>query len=133
MLQGTELMFIDMGEVCYGNPLLDLGHTYSSLVGLVGDYQAIVGFSEQTSHRFFDLFIHEYYAGETEEDIRKHLEMIKVISFMRNLTWLSLSDSFPDEVVDACRKVYKERIADNINYVREVCDRISDTHKTSAL
>lgn len=133
MLQGTELMFIDMGEVCYGNPLLDLGHTYSSLVGLVGDYQAIVGFPEQTSHRFFDLFIHEYYAGETEEDIRKHLEMIKVISFMRNLTWLSLSDSFPDEVVNACRKVYKERIADNINYVREVCERISDTHKTSAL
>ena len=133
MLQGSELLFIDMGEVSYGNPLLDLGHTYSSLVGLVGDYQTIVGFPEETSHRFFDLFIREYYAGESEATIRENIEMIKIVSFMRNLTWLALSDSFPEEVINSCRKVYKERIADNIDYVNEVCEKIKNTEKTDTL
>lgn len=128
MVQGSELMFIDMGEVSYGNPLIDLGHTYATMVGLIGDYNNVVGFGEELGHRFFDLFIHEYYSGETEETIQRNIEMIKVISYVRNLSWLSLSDCFPEEVVNQCRMAYKERIADNLAYINNVCDKIKKTN-----
>lgn len=128
MAQGNELMLIDMGEVSYGNPLIDLGHTYATMMGLIGDYNNVVGFDEELGHRFFDLFIHEYYCGETEETIRQNIEMIKVISYVRNMSWLSLSDCFPEDVVNECRAAYKERIADKLAYIINVCDKIRKTN-----
>lgn len=50
---GRKLILIDMGEVCHGNPIEDLSHTYSSMMGLVGDYQEILGMGEELAHRFF--------------------------------------------------------------------------------
>ena len=43
MIQNEELMLIDMGEVGYGHPILDLAHAYSAMVSLVGDYDKIIG------------------------------------------------------------------------------------------
>lgn len=111
MMQEGELMLIDMGEVGYGNPLLDLAHTYSAMMGLIGDYDTIIGFPEQQSHRFFLTFIHEYYKGESEEEVQRHIEQIRYLSLARNFSWLSLSDSFPEELIQKCHKAYNERVA----------------------
>jgi len=110
MLQGDELMFIDMGEVGYGNPLIDLAHTYSSMKAIVGDYEQIIGLTEEQCHRFYDVFIAEYFAGESAEEIASHVEEIRLASRVRNFSWLSLSDSFPEEVIEMCREEFKKRI-----------------------
>ncbi|MBP5667133.1 MAG: phosphotransferase, partial [Salinivirgaceae bacterium] len=50
MLQNGELMLIDMGEVGYGHPIIDLGHSYSAMVSLVGDYEQIIGLPQQLAN-----------------------------------------------------------------------------------
>ena len=54
MMQGDELMLIDMGEVSYGHPLLDLGHAYSAMVSFIGDYEKIRGIPREVGLRLWN-------------------------------------------------------------------------------
>ena len=47
-------MLIDMGEVGYGHPLLDLGHAYSAMVNFVGDYEKVIGMPREMGQRLWD-------------------------------------------------------------------------------
>ena len=45
---------------------------------------------------------------------------------VRNFSWLSLSDSFPDEVVRQCQEVFHERVTKRKDYIKAVCATMSD-------
>ena len=126
MLQDGELMMIDMGEVGYGHPLLDLAHSYSSLVSLVGDYDAIIGFPRKYGEPFWNTMMSVYFEGESAEAIAHRNEQIRVASLVRNFSWLSLSDSFPSEVIKECQEVFKERVKSHKEYIYKMCETFSD-------
>ena len=46
---------------------------------------------------------------------------IEVVSCVRNFSWLSLSDSFPEEVIRECKALFDERVTKRYDYIREVC------------
>lgn len=121
-LEGEEeLMLIDMGEVGYGHPMLDLGHAYSAMVSLVGDYEGIIGVPRELGIELWNRTIDYYFDGEPADVIALRKQQIEVVSRVRNFSWLSLSDSFPEAVVNECRQLFSKRIGDRMEYISEIC------------
>lgn len=121
MVQGDEMMLIDMGEVGYGHPMLDLGHAYSSMVSFVGDYEHTIGMSRELGLRMWNLAIDYYFEGLPAEVAAQRKKQIEVVSCVRNFSWLSLSDSFPEAVVKECQALFNERVASRYDYIMDVC------------
>ncbi len=126
MVQGDELMLIDMGEVGYGHPMLDLGHAYSAMASLVGDYQAIIGLSEEYAHKVYFRMIDYYFEGEDREMIQHRLQQLEVVGRIRNFTWLTLSDSFPEALIRECQELFKEKILKHKDDLLSVCKTFGD-------
>ena len=121
MVQDGELMLIDMGEVGYGHPLLDLGHAYSSMVKLIGDYEKIIGMPREMGLRFWNRAIDFYFEGLPADTIEERKAQIEVVSCVRNFSWLSLSDSFPESVIEECKALFDERVTKRYEYIMDVC------------
>ena len=126
MLQGEEMMLIDMGEVGYGHPLLDLAHAYSSLVLFVGDYEKTVGISRQLGNELWNRGINYYLEGLPEEVVAQRKEQIKAVACIRNFSWLALSDSFPEDVINECRALFDQRVTSQRDHLLEVCKTLKD-------
>ena len=126
MMQGDELMLIDMGEVGFGHPVIDLGNSYSSMVSLLGDYETIIGLPQGLSSEFWMRMIGYYFEGEPADLVAHRLEQIKAVSAIRNFSWLALSDSFPDDVVRMCQDAFAERVLNKKDHLLEVCATLSD-------
>lgn len=121
MVQGDELMLIDMGEVGYGHPLLDLGNAYSAMVSFVGEYEKVIGMPRELGKRLWDLTIDYYFEGLPADVVAERKAQIEVMGCVRNFSWLSLSDSFPEEVVNECKALFDERVTKRYDYIMEVC------------
>ena len=121
MVQNGELMLIDMGEVGYGQPLLDLGHAYSAMVTLVGDYDKIIGMPRELGRELWSRAIDYYLEGMPAEVVKQRKAQIEVVSCVRSFSWLALSDSFPEAVINECKAVFDERIARRKDYILDVC------------
>ncbi len=121
MVQDNELMLIDMGEVGYGHPMLDMGHAYSAMVSLVGDYEKIIGMPKELGQRLWALAIDYYLEGLPADVAVQRKAQIEVVSCVRNFSWLSLSDSFPEAVVNECKMLFDERITKRFDYIMDVC------------
>lgn len=126
MVQGNDLMLIDMGEVGYGHPIIDLGHSYSAMVTLVGDYEQIIGIPKEYAVDIWNRMIRHYFEGATPEELAHRIEQISVVGCVRNFSWLSLSDSFPDAVVRECQQVFHERITKRKDFIKAVCASMND-------
>ena len=121
MVQDDELMLIDMGEVSYGHPLLDLGHIYSAMVSLVGDYGNIIGMPREMGQRLWNKAIDYYFDGLPADIVAERKAQIEVVSCIRNFSWLSLSDSFPEPLIQECKSLFNERVAKRYDYIMDVC------------
>ena len=126
MMQDNELMLIDMGEMGYGHPVLDLGHAYSSMVLLIGNYDAIVGIPRELGKKFWDLAINYYFEGLPADVIEQRKAQIDVVGRIRNFSWLALSDSFPESVIKQCQELFDQRITARRDYILDVCKTFKD-------
>lgn len=126
MVQDGELMLIDMGEVGYGHPMLDLGHAYSAMVTLLGDYETIIGMPYEYGKQLWQKFMHYYFEGESEEMIAHREEQINAVSCIRNFSWLSLSDSFPESIIWECQQAFGERVTKRKDHLLRICSTFSD-------
>ena len=126
MIQNDELMLIDMGEVGYGHPVLDLAHAYSSMVTLVGDYEKIIGIPRELGVELWKRAIDYYFEGLPADVVALRKEQIKALSCIRNFSWLALSDSFPEVVINECRALFDKRVTNNCGQLLEVCQTLKD-------
>lgn len=121
MMQDEEPMLIDMGEVGYGHPMLDLGHAYSAMVGFIGDYENTIGIPRQTGLQLWNKAMEYYFAGLPTDIVAERKAQIEVVSYIRNFSWLSLSDSFPESVIQDCKMMFDERVTKQYDYIMDVC------------
>ena len=126
MIQNEELMLIDMGEVGYGHPILDLAHAYSAMVSLVGDYDKIIGIPRELGVELWKRAIDYYFEGLPADVVALRKEQIKALSCIRNFSWLALSDSFPEVVINECRALFDKRVTNNCGQLLEVCQTLKD-------
>ena len=123
---GDELMLIDMGEIGYGHPILDLGHAYSSMVSLLGDYEEVIGIPRDYGIRFWKRMLPYYFEGESPEMIAHRESQMEVVGTVRNFSWLSLSDSFPETLIRECQQAFNERVTKRKDYLLDICDTFDD-------
>lgn len=126
MLQGDEPMLIDMGEVGFGHPLIDLGHAHSAMATFIGDYEPVIGIPRETGGELWRRTMRCYFDGLGEADFRHRMEQIATASLVRNFSWLSLSDSFPEAVVRQCREAFDERVGRHRERIRDICASFAD-------
>ena len=126
MIQNEELMLIDMGEVGYGHPILDLAHAYSAMVSLVGDYDKIIGIPRELGVELWNRAIDYYFEGLPADVVALRKEQIKALSCVRNFSWLALSDSFPETVINECRTLFDERVTRHRDYLLDICQTLKD-------
>ena len=126
MIQDEELMLIDMGEVGYGHPILDLAHAYSAMVSLVGDYDKIIGIPRELGVELWNRAIDYYFEGLPADVVALRKEQIKALSCIRNFSWLALSDSFPETVINECRTLFDERVTRHRDYLLDICQTLKD-------
>ena len=126
MIQNEELMLIDMGEVGYGHPILDLAHAYSAMVSLVGDYDKIIGIPRELGTELWNRAIDYYFEGLPADVVALRKEQIKALSCIRNFSWLALSDSFPEALVNECRTLFDERVTRHRDYLLDICQTLKD-------
>lgn len=126
MMQGDELMLIDMGEMGYGHPVLDLGHAYSAMVLLIGDYDKTIGIPRELGNKVWDLAINYYFEGLPADVIEQRKAQIDVVARIRNFSWLALSDSFPESVIKQCQELFDQRITARRDYILDVCKTFKD-------
>ena len=126
MMQDNELMLIDMGEMGYGHPVLDLGHAYSSMVLLIGDYDKTIGIPRELGNKVWDLAINYYFEGLPADVVELRKAQIDVVARIRNFSWLALSDSFPESVIKQCQELFDQRITARRDYILDVCKTFKD-------
>lgn len=126
MVQGDELMLIDMGEVGYGHPVLDLAHAYSSLILFVGDYEAVIGMPRELGEQLFDLTIDYYFEGQSADIIALRKQQIAAVANVRNYSWLALSDSFPETVIQQCQQLFNERVIPHRDHILNVISTLKE-------
>ena len=126
MVQRGEMMLIDMGEVGYGHPMLDLGHAYSSMIALVGDYEKIIGMPRHLGHELWNRAIDYYFEGLPADVVELRKRQIEVVACIRNFSWLALSDSFPEDVINECKELFGHRVTSRRDYILDVCRTFKD-------
>ena len=126
MLQGEELMLIDMGEMGYGHPVLDLAHAYSALVLFVGDYDKTIGIPRELGNELWNRAINYYFEGLPDDVVALRKEQIKTVACIRNFSWLALSDSFPESVINECKVQFDQRVTSHREHILEVCRTLKD-------
>ena len=126
MIQNGELMLIDMGEMGYGHPILDLAHVYSALVLFVGDYEKTIGIPRETGNELYNRFVDYYFEGLPAEVVALRKEQIKAVACIRNFSWLALSDSFPEAVIKECQALFDQRVTNRKEHILTVCQTLKD-------
>lgn len=126
MMQGDEPMLIDMGEIGYGHPMLDLGHAYSAMMALVGDYEAITGLTEPMAHALWQRMLDYYFADLTPAQRQHREQQMAVVAKVRNFSWLALSDSFPEAVIHTCQEEFNVRVHQQKEHILQVCETFND-------
>ncbi|GEM_PF-3150320 len=96
---GSPIM-MDMHEVGYGNPVIDLAHFYSTL-------------TEEQRGDFFDEVLDVYYDMEADETIARNRQNIVTLSMIRDFTRLVLNGEPTEEQAARARKDFEDRIAGN--------------------
>ena len=126
MVQGDQLMLIDMGEVGYGHPLIDLGNSYSAMVQLLGSYDDIIGMPRDLGGQLWHRMIRYYYQDLSQAEFDHRMEQIKTAALVRNFSWLALSDTFPEEVIRECQRAFDERVMRHKDRILDICKTFND-------
>lgn len=125
VVHNSELSLADKAEMGYGHPLLDLGHAYSAMVTLVGDYDTIIGMPREYGKQLWQHFMRYYF--EEDADVLAHREeQMEAVACVRDFTRLTLSDSIPESVIWEFQHAFAERVTQRKEYLLRVCSTFND-------
>lgn len=126
MMQGCEPMLIDMGEVGYGHPVLDLAHAYSAMILFVGDYETVLGIPRELGKALWERAIDYYFEGLPTDVVALRKEQIAAVASIRSYSWLALSDTFPEEVIRQCQNRFEACVSARREHLLNVCSTLKD-------
>lgn len=112
MTDGNRFFLIDVGEVGFGNPLIDLANTHSLMTSGLVDFQRFVGFPQEYATPFWDTLLRAYLGASSPRALDELKERLSVLSLIRCFTWLATSDGLPEEVIVRFRGHFQHLVKD---------------------
>lgn len=98
MVQDGQLMLIDVGDIGYGNPIIDIANVHALMTSGLLDFERFVGFPEKYARPFWDTVLNEYFV---DVDFSKEkMNQLTTFSLIHCFTWLAVSEGLPQEVID---------------------------------
>ncbi len=87
MLQGDEVLLIDMDTLCVGNRIFELASMYNAYLGFYElDHKAIEdfqGFDYDTGKSFWNKTLEAYLGTDSEPELREVEDKVRVVSYTR--------------------------------------------------
>ena len=89
MMQGDEVLLIDMDTLCVGDPVFEFGSVFNAYLGFaeidVKQSESFLGISHDTAVAIWKKTLEKYF-GTSDEKLLKQVEnKAKVVGYMRNL------------------------------------------------
>ena len=101
-----QLMLIDMADISYGHPIVDLGCTYMLLVFsarlLPSLGRSVTGLSKKHAEAFWDIVFRQYLQTDDTERLRHYERLCKYMRNMRLATLITRTSVFPAIAYRAC-------------------------------
>ena len=89
MVQNGEPLLIDMDTLCMGHPVFELGSMFNAFLGFSEldheDIMRFMGYSRETSGKFWNMTLKMYLGTEDEEVCRSVAEKAMIIGYTRML------------------------------------------------
>lgn len=95
MLQGDELVLIDLDDVCVGNPVYDLLNSYSSHILAAETAPEVIGYSLGTSVdvalTMYDYSLKAYFGTDDHVVVEQHVQAMRLLTLFNLLLFLAKS------------------------------------------
>ena len=102
MIQGDELLIIDMAEISYGHPIFDLAATYfAHKLNPLRDPESVpryLGIEASMAIRLWDIIVKEYFNTEDPELIEKYNQTIEGFCLFKTALFPAIFVNAKDEV-----------------------------------
>ena len=76
--------------------------------------------------QLFDLTIDYYFEGQPADIIALRKQQIAAVASIRNYSWLALSDSFPEAVIQQCQQLFNERVIPRRDHILNVISTLKE-------
>ena len=112
MIQGEEMLWIDMEGMSVGHPIYDLISISAVLNGMRTDEvtMSICGMDIQTVLRFKECFIRKYFKTDDPEAVQKYSSMIDVLRLIRAVFAIGFTSKntaeFRPAIIEKAREVF---------------------------
>lgn len=109
MCTKDEMLIIDMDTLCVGDSIIDVSIVYTALVGFktVDKDNAFIPLSLEESSELWNIFIHKYYEGKTEEEIKNLEDWCKKFCYLRLFRRGIRKESNPEFAQNAKKELLK--------------------------
>ncbi len=114
MVQGDELLIIDMAEISYGNPIFDLASSY--FVHMVTPRQypdrvmRYLNVTPEVAMKLWNVIMEHYFATKNQETISEYNKIIEGFSLLKAALipaiWLNMPDEHKKNAVEAAQKYF---------------------------
>lgn len=110
MVQNGEPLLIDMGDICCGHPIYDVAVAYFVILLVPAERsESVCGVPRAYARRFWDKFMREYFGTDDAAVLAEKEKTIESAAFLRMIVAYGVSDSFPEDMVNARVQDLRER------------------------
>lgn len=124
LVQDGEPLLIDMDTLSHGDPVFDLAGTYNAYVGFgaadPNETLRFLGMPYETANHLWDLIIHEYLQGASDEEFDAALDKIRLVSSVRLLSRAVRHKGIGSPSVERALEVYGTIIDDVLPRVESI-------------
>lgn len=119
MIHHGRMMIIDMGEVGYGNPLIEMANVHALMTSGLVDVQHFMGFPDKYAKPLWNMVLHHYYRNLSPSEFAATRRNLDIASLIRCFTWLAVSDGLPQEVITRFQGHFKRCVTDRWEMIEE--------------
>ena len=120
MMNGDELILIDMETLCTGNPVFDLQSLYVAYLAFLEDdphdSEHFLGIPGEACHRIWSQVLNSYFEGLSSERVREMEDRIRILAYVRFLDRVVTHGMTPPELKEI-------RVRHSLEHLRELLAR----------
>jgi thiamine kinase-like enzyme len=120
MLQGDEVLLIDMDTICHGHPVFEFASIYNAYRGYIeldhNNAMEFLGIPYETCEEIYRLTLNYYFEGKSEEEIESISRKAQIIGYTRIMRRSIRRGGLENEkgraVIENCRNHLHELLAE---------------------